>query len=176
MQRHYPAIERFFSVKLPGAAADLTQQTFLACLEAADRLEKASSFRAFLFGVARHVLLRHLRSEGRQAPVESYTTRPGAPGATPTGLIAQREEQVLILRALESMPVDQRIVIELHYWEGLDSREIADVLRIPQSTVTTRLSRARGRLEKRLAELQPNAKATPVAEMESWLRSLPAPP
>ncbi len=174
MQRHYPAIERFFAVKLPGDAPDLTQQTFLACLEVADRLEKASSFRAFLFGVARHILLRHLRAQGQQAPIESYTTRPGATATTPTGLIAQREEQVLILRALESMPVDQRIAIELHYWEGLDSREIADVLRIPQSTVTTRLSRARTRLEKRLVELQPKAKPAPVADVESWLRSLPA--
>ncbi len=173
MQRHYPSIERFFGGKLPSAAADLTQQTFLACLEAADRLEKASSFRAFLFGVARHVLLRHLRAEGRQAPVVSYTTRPGAPGLTATGLIAHQEEQVAVLRALESLPIDQRIVLELHYWESLDSAEIAEVLRIPQSTITTRLSRARTRLQKRLRELDPNAEPAPTAQLESWLRSLP---
>lgn len=168
--RHYPAIERFFGGKLPAAAADLTQQTFLACLEAAERLEKAASFRAFLFGVARYVLLRHLRSEGRRAPVETYTTRPGEGTATPTGVIARQEEQVLLLRALESIPIDQRIVIELHYWESLDSREIAEVLRVPQSTVTTRLSRARARLVKRLEELE-SAPAV-AGRVESWLRSL----
>ena len=68
LSRHYPAIERFFAGKLPAAASDLTQQTFLACLEAADRLDNAASFRAFLFGVARYVLLRYLRAEGQRAP------------------------------------------------------------------------------------------------------------
>lgn len=83
ISRHYPAMQRFFAGKLPAAASDLTQQTFLACLEAADRLENAASFRAFLYGVARYVLLRYLRSEGQRAPVESYTTRPGET-TTPT--------------------------------------------------------------------------------------------
>jgi len=172
MERHYPSIERFFAGKLPAAAADLTQQTFLACLEVLDRVEKAASFRAFLFGVARHVLLRHLRAEGRKLPVESYTTRPGEPGVTPTGVIAKRQEQVMLLRAMESIPMDQRIVIEMHYWEALDSREISEVLRVPQSTVTTRLSRARARLMKHVEALQAPELSASQGEVESWLRSL----
>lgn len=167
--RHYPAMERFFAGKLPAAASDLTQQTFLACLEAADRLENAASFRAFLYGVARYVLLRYLRSEGQRAPVETYTTRPGET-TTPTGAIAKREEQLLLLRAMEALPIDQRIALEMHYWESLDSREIGEVLRIPQSTVTTRLSRARARLVKRVETLQ--SKTALPDDVESWLRSL----
>lgn len=169
LRRHYPAMERFFAGKLPAAAPDLTQQTFLACLEAADSLENAASFRAFLYGVARHILLRYLRSEGQRPCVETYTTRPGET-TTPTGAIARREEQLLLLRAMEALPIDQRIALEMHYWESLDSREIGEVLRIPQSTVTTRLSRARARLVKRVESLR--SKTALPSDVESWLRSL----
>ncbi len=172
VQHHYAGVRRFFDLRCAHAADDLTQQTFLACLEVLNRVEKAASFRAFLFGVARHVLLRHLRAEGRKLPVESYTTRPGEPGMTATGVIAKREEQVMLLRAMESIPMDQRIVIEMHYWEALDSREISEVLRVPQSTVTTRLSRARTRLMKHVEALQAREQSASQGEVESWLRSL----
>lgn len=78
----------------------------------------------------------------------------------------------MLLRAMESIPMDQRIVIEMHYWEALDSREISEVLRVPQSTVTTRLSRARARLMKHVEALRAPELSASQGEVESWLRSL----
>ncbi len=170
---HYGSIDRFFSVKVPRAAPDLTQQTFLACTELLDRLDKPASFRAFLFGIARNELLRYLRSAARlDRRVEAYETRPGTGGLTPSGVVAQHEVQWLILRALEALPVDLRIALELHYWEAMTSAEIAAVLKVPQSTVTTRLSRARARLAKRVDELRGHGEAMDTAELERWTRGL----
>lgn len=173
--RHYPSIDRFFSVKVPHAAADLTQQTFLSCVELLERLESPGSFRAFLFGIARNELLRFLRSAGRdESRLQPYETRPGTGGFTPSGIVAQHEIQWLILRALEALPVDLRIALELHYWESMTSSEIAAVLKVPQSTITTRLSRARTRLATRVDELRGDAEALSAAELEQWTRGLVA--
>ncbi|MEM6991375.1 MAG: RNA polymerase sigma factor [Myxococcota bacterium] len=173
--RHYQSIDRFFSVKVPRAAGDLTQQTFLACVELLPRLEKAASFRAFLFGIARNELLRFVRSAGREdRRMQPYETRPGTGDFTPSGIVAHHEVQWLILRALESLPVDLRIALELHYWEAMTSAEIAGVLKVPQSTVTTRLSRARARLAKRVEELRGDGPAVDAAALERHARGLAA--
>jgi RNA polymerase sigma-70 factor (ECF subfamily) len=172
MERHYTRIRRFFDVKVPAAAADLAQQTFVACIESKDKLEKRESFRAYLFGIARNQLLRHLRASARDASrIESYETAPGdAP--TPSAVVAREQEQWIVLRAMESLPTDLRIALELHYWEAMTSAEIATVLRVPVSTITTRLSRARTRLCDRVAELCEPGRAFGLEEVEAWTRSL----
>lgn len=59
-------------------------------------------------------------------------------------------EQSETIRAVHSLPVKYRTVITLHYYEDMSTAEIAQSLKIPQSTVTTRLSRGRAMLKKLL--------------------------
>lgn len=51
LHRHYASVRRFFEVKATQSAEDLTQKTFLECLEHSDRVERSRNFRAFLFGI-----------------------------------------------------------------------------------------------------------------------------
>ena len=60
--RHVRSISTFFRSKLAEGAEDLTQRTFLALVEQADRFRGDSSVRTYLFGIARKQLLMHLRS------------------------------------------------------------------------------------------------------------------
>lgn len=60
-----------------------------------------------------------------------------------------------LLRALATLPAAQRAAVVLHYFEGLTSIEIADVLRIPNATVRFRLMTARRRLRTLLPEIEP---------------------
>lgn len=55
-----------------------------------------------------------------------------------------------IIKAVRSLPVKYRTVILLHYYEDMSTQEIAQTLKIPQSTVTTRLSRGRAMLKELL--------------------------
>lgn len=57
--------------------------------------------------------------------------------------------------AILSLPRDYRIVVYLYYYEAYSSREIADLLKVSQSVVTTRLHRARHHLKKLLQEESP---------------------
>lgn len=54
--------------------------------------------------------------------------------------------------AVMALPGDYRVVVFLHYYEDYSTREIADLLKVSQSVVTTRLHRARQRLKNLLQE------------------------
>lgn len=58
-----------------------------------------------------------------------------------------------VLRAVLSLPPKYRVVIYLHYYEGYATAEIAKLLKISRSAVTTRLQRAREMLKPLLEEV-----------------------
>lgn len=58
---------------------------------------------------------------------------------------------------LAALPAKYRTALSLHYYEGYGTPEIASILRIPKGTVTSRLSRGRALLRKRLEEEENDA-------------------
>ena len=64
----------------------------------------------------------------------------------------QREEERVLYQTVMSLPEKYRTVLDLFYYEELSVREIAALLHIEVSAVTTRLSRARGKLKDALGE------------------------
>ncbi|MEM9459350.1 MAG: RNA polymerase sigma factor [Myxococcota bacterium] len=180
MSRHYDSIHRFFEIKVPRAAEDLSQRCFLAAIEGLDRLREGGSVRAYLFGIARHLLIHYLRDSGRHERVIGFGEADRADsGPTPSRVVASQQEQRLLLRALDELRDDQRIALQLFYWEGLSNREIGEVLEIPTSTVTSRIARSREHLRHIVAELPATSsrvRATVEADLEGWTRSLIAHP
>src|SRR5688572_26961604 len=80
---HYGALVRFFRSKAGEAAHELTQATFLACVEARGAIRSAASFRAYLYGVARNILYDHYRGKQRASVVlefEDVSTEDLSPG------------------------------------------------------------------------------------------------
>lgn len=176
--RHYWRVHRFFELKAPSMAEDLTQQTFLACTEARERYLQMGSFSAFLFGIARRQLLLYLRSRGVRERWVDFENRdaPGT-GPTPSGLVAMAEEQRILLLALAALPLHLQMTVQLHYWEGLKSAEIGKALGIPTSTVTTRLARARKVMRERIAKHPRERPRTALLQdLEKWARSLAGSP
>lgn len=170
---YYGRIHGFFRLRAAEAADDLTQKTFLACAEGSSRVE-GENVRAFLFGIARHVLLRHLRDQQRDAELDRFDAARPQSMLSPSMVVAKRREHWLLLRALERLPDDTQIILGLHYVQGLLSREIADVLGVGTSTVTTRLSRARDALRKQVEELRApeETRRSLLSDFEAWARSL----
>lgn len=171
-ERHFESVYRFFVHKAPRDAVDLTQRTFLACVEARDRFRGASSFRTFLFAIARHELMAHWRKASRAADPATTSVRDLAP--SPSAILIERREHRVLLEALRSIPLDLQIALELHYWEQLSMSEIAEVLDVPEGTAKSRLRRAREALEGRIAELEqdPAKLRTTLASLDSWAAAL----
>jgi len=163
--RYGPRLYGFFSSKVASGADDLTQQTLSDCVAAQWQIEEdgdRNSFRGFLFTVARRRLLNHYRHFMRRGhklePLE-HSIADVDPSASQ--VVAERDRQRRLLGALQQLPIDSQVALELHYWEGLTVAEIAQVVEAPTGTVKARLVRARNRLRELLG---PEVTAAPEAE------------
>ena len=149
-QRHFPAVYRFFSNKVSGDIDDLVQRTFLGCIEARARYQQRASFKTFLFSIARNQLYLHYRTRKRDGALDFSVASVHDMGTTPSGAVACREHERLLLDALRRLPLDTQILVELAYWEELEVQELAEVLDVPVNTLYSRLRRARHQLREHL--------------------------
>jgi RNA polymerase sigma factor (sigma-70 family) len=175
VDRHFDGLLRFFRNKLDDDIEDLIQRSFLACLTRADSLRDGSSFRAYLFAVARHELYAYLRRRYRDREVIALEESAVADfGVVGSALIVEHEEEVLLLRALRSIPIEAQIAIELHYWEGLSLAEIADVLGVPEGTAKSRLRRGRAHLQACMEQLTSSHEVldSTLARFDEWAQGL----
>ena len=176
VRRHYGAIARFFANKVSRDPEELVQRTFLRCVEGRSTFRGDAPFRAYLYGVARNVLLEYFREKRRHAEVEVDANASSAHAfdPSPSQMITQRREIALLLESLRRVPLDLQILLELSYWEELSTSELAAILDIPQGTVKGRLSRARRLLAVEYERLgQEWGCTTPPLEVQ--LRDLPRP-
>ncbi len=161
VKRHFASLFRFLRSKVPDHVDELVQHTFLACVEAVERIDESRSFRAYVFGIARRQLIYHYRRQRRDGErfdpmLESVHDL----GATPSQIAASRQEHEQVLDALNQLPLDLQCTLELHYWESMTVVEVAAVLEIPPGTVKSRLHRARELLRDRLEALGASAETT----------------
>jgi RNA polymerase sigma factor (sigma-70 family) len=129
-----------------------------------------------VLGVARNVLLRHLRDRARRPEfdpeVESMADQ--APGLT--SVIDGRQEHRLLLEGLRRLPLKDQMLLELFYWEKLKTHEIAEILEIPPSTARGRLATARASLGQMMAEIaeSPELLASTMHGLDTWADELRA--
>ncbi|WP_166391266.1 RNA polymerase sigma factor [Nocardioides ochotonae] len=132
----------------PEDAADVTAETFLVAWRRLAHVPPGEEARPWLYGVARRTLANHRRGEHRRSDLGARLRRE-LPAALPDPAadVVQRADVTEAMRRLSGR--DQE-VLELHLWEGLQPREIAEVLGLTTVVVRPRLSRARARLREAL--------------------------
>jgi RNA polymerase sigma factor (sigma-70 family) len=142
--RHADAVARFFDNKVRTGADDLIQQTFVRLIQTRDRVRDGAAFRGFVLGVARNVLREHLRSLARDRQVDFEVDSMAALDPGPSTVVGRRREHRLLLEALRRLPIEQQIILELHYWEGFNATQLAEMLEeTSPAAMRSRLSRAR---------------------------------
>jgi RNA polymerase sigma-70 factor (ECF subfamily) len=135
-------------------AWDAASDVFLVAWRRLHEVPPIDEARAWLIGVAVHVLANQRRSESRRARLlqRSSQNRPWAP--MPDELLLRNEEDREVLEALSRLSPTYREIIQLTLWEELSPAEIAMALRISRDAVDQRYLRAKRRLARELA-LQP---------------------
>lgn len=65
-------------------------------------------------------------------------------------------------------------MLELHYWERMETAEIADIIGVPQGTVKSRLQRGRRFLGEKLEKLStsPGVLQSTLSDLDGWARGL----
>ena len=64
--------------------------------------------------------------------------------------IGHAADSIALAEAVSTLPAEFKEVVLLHYYQGFGVAEIADILNIAEGTVSSRLSRARSKLQKEL--------------------------
>ena len=141
--RYFEAIYRFFENKLANEADDLTQQTFLACIKSRDRFRGASSFRTYVYSIARNELCMRLRVITRSEHIDLDAVSLADLGTSPSQQIDKHKEVARLHAALRRLPVEQQVLLELRYWHDLDIPELAEIFETTTGAVRVRLTRAR---------------------------------
>jgi RNA polymerase sigma-70 factor (ECF subfamily) len=181
-RRHFSSVHRFFRSKLPGEADDLTQRTFLACVESRDTIRPELRFKSYLFGIARHRLLTFIRDQKPGASLDAHLLCAADLKDSPESDSARREERRLVLASMRRIPLDYQIALEMFYWENMSVEEIAAVLGTPLGTIKSRLSRGRTLLRDQVIAMDaaPCLTQSTLRYLGEWLRSLgrlaPSPP
>jgi len=167
-KRYFDAIYGFFETKCSADADELTQSTFLACLSARDRFRKESTFRTYLFTIARHELYRMLRTRYRRdAKLDFEHSSIAQIITTPGSRLARNQEHARLIEVLQDLPVETQTLLELHYRDELELEELAEVFEVTNQVIRTRLSRARKQLREKLEKLV-KAEGDVLATREDW--------
>ena len=177
-ERYFDSIYRFFERKGIGDVSDLVQRTFLGCVEARDRFAGASSFRTFLFAIARHELFGYFRGRSNRAVLDFGVSSLAdlQPGVSTQA--RSRSEREVLLAALHLIPLELQVALELRFWEGLSGPDLAAALDVPEGTVRSRLRRALDALRAALGQHEAGSvilEAMPLdadASFDAWADQL----
>ena len=134
-------------VKVQEEAEDVLQECFQQAWEKAPMFDaRKGSVYTWLVTMARNRAIDRIRSKsyrmrqeesrGSDTWVEALAD-PG--GDSPLDIIVAEERSLVVKRALEQLPADQRDVIHIAYFNGLSQSEIAEKLDLPLGTVKTRM-------------------------------------
>lgn len=129
------------------AADDAVQSAWAIAWRKLDSLHDPDRLRPWLVSVAANEARQASRRQRRRAvaeiavdPADGFTRDP-----------ADRADTIDLERALQHLSADERTLLALRYEAGLDSSEIAALVRRPAGTVRWRLARLRDRLRKELS-------------------------
>ena len=145
-------------------AKDVAQDTLLQAFRGLKKLDEPRALRGWLYRVAANACLMKRRKRKheprRELSLEELMPRGAADAAIeipdvstlPDEAAARTELQQTVRAAIAELPPDYRMVLLLRDMEQLSTREVAEVLQVPGSTVKMRLHRARLMLRRMLVD------------------------
>jgi RNA polymerase sigma-70 factor (ECF subfamily) len=147
--RHHDAV-RSFARRLVGdeaSAEDLVHEVFLRLPDALRCYRGDAPLRTLILGMAVHIARKHIRSAARRrAALVRAAEHVAKVVSTPEQEVAQQELASALHRALDAIPIHQRVAFVLIEIEERSSVEAASIAEVPESTMRTRLLHAKRRL------------------------------
>lgn len=147
--QHQAAI-RAFARRLVGdehAACDLVHEVFITLPKAIQRFKGECSLRTFLISIAINHARHYIRSATRRrAAMERYARHPKHDLVKIEPHETRIDLSQILSRALDELPLEQRVAFVLCDVEERTSKEAAEIVGSPEATIRTRVFHARKRL------------------------------
>ncbi len=149
--RHHVRVYRFVLrlVKDQTAAEDLISEVFLDVWRQANRFESRSAVSTWLLAIARFKALSSLRRQPDEPLDEEMVAAIEDPGDDPEATVQKKNKSEILRQCLTTLSPEHREIIDLVYYHEKSVEEVAEIVKIPEATVKTRMFYAR----KRLSEL-----------------------
>lgn len=137
-------------------AYDLTQDVFIKALKALKSFRGDAKFSTWLFTIARHTCLNHIRHKNVVPEDSLEEAQDDHPGNEPTDntmnvarLSEVRELQLVVDELLATMPMEARMMLILRDFEQLSYDEISQITELSIVNVKSKIHRARQAFKKR---------------------------
>jgi len=171
-------------------AEDLVQDTCMRAYRFFDKFERGTNIKAWLFKILTNTFINRYRRKVKERSVvegveresvhDQFVSRDATDfAANPEQYFFDRLLSDDVLRAIDALPIDFRLVVILADLQEFSYKEIAEILECPVGTVMSRLFRGRKLLQKTLREYaegqgvlskSPEAGAGQVSQIEEYRR------
>lgn len=135
-------------------AEDLVQETYVRAIRYWRHYEPGTHCKAWLLTMMRNLFLNQRRDRAREVlwgVGSGAEDDPGAGAVFNRSFMMRPDLRIDLEKALSILPPDLRVVVLLRDQEGLEYREIAEILGCPMGTVMSRLARGRARIRRFLS-------------------------
>jgi RNA polymerase sigma-70 factor, ECF subfamily len=175
VRRHNRSIYNFVfrQLRVPSVAEDVTQDVFMRLVQNAAEFKHEARFLTWLYTIARNLCIDQLRKQSHrrhasldqpladasEAQLLGETISDPNPHASAERNALSSEVRSSIVKAVDSLPDDQREVFLLREVANLPFRDIAEITGVGENTVKSRMRYALDRLKDALCEFEEYARA-----------------
>jgi RNA polymerase sigma factor (sigma-70 family) len=145
---YFPRLKRFLDRMTRSATLieEILNDTMLVVWQKAATYNGSCKVSTWIFSIAYRKALKALRDVDDPIDMD-FDQISAEENGQPDQEYNQRQSQMNVGRALDALPLEQRTVVNLTYYHGMDYREIAETMDCPVNTVKTRMFHARKRLK-----------------------------
>jgi RNA polymerase sigma-70 factor (ECF subfamily) len=161
---HRPMIHFLFRmVRNQAIAEELAQEVFLRVYRARDSYRAEARFTTWLYRIATNLAVNHARDTRHErsvqtvyldAPNEETGANPDVADGEPTveQHLLRDERMAAIRQHVMALPERQRMAVLMHKYQGMDYRQIGEVLKLSESATKSLLFRAYQTLRNKLKD------------------------
>lgn len=156
MAEQYSGPVKRFCASMVGSlseAEELMQETYIDAWKAMPRYRAESNVRAWLYGIARRVCIRHLRKRDRRAGLWQRWFGAGEDPVPASDPSVDLDERALLRQGLAELQPELRQAVLLQYQVGMEGPEMAQALGVKPATARKRVSLGIAALRKSLRPL-----------------------
>lgn len=155
--QRYEGLVFNYALRMSGSrddALDLMQDVFLSLFRNLAGWRGESSFKNWLMKIAHHRCIEHFRRRKDHADDYDFEQQEsGSDWHDPEAVYQGQQRTQQLVKAMQELPIEQRLVVELKFFQHLKLQEISLQLDVPLNTVKSRLYKAVERLQQLVEEV-----------------------